>query len=175
MAGPDLLSTPSRAESAHMTYDPYPGRNPNQPPPPGPYQQQGGPYQQQQGAPYQHYGQPYQQQDAYPPQDYQQPPPSRRPERQEGEGVDTAIRIVRTVTAIATTIFVLHILFVVFDANQGNEFVSFVYTMAKALVLGLGDVFTPDDAEIGVVLNYGFAALLYFIIGQFVIKMLRRP
>lgn len=89
--------------------------------------------------------------------------------------MDTAIRIVRTVTAIATTIFVLHILFVVFDANQGNEFVSFVYTMAKALVLGLGDVFTPDDAEIGVVLNYGFAALLYFIIGQFVIKMLRRP
>ena len=78
------------------------------------------------------------------------------------------------VTGAIATIFALHIVFVVFDANQGNEFVSFVYGAAKVFVLGLGDVFTPDDALLGVVLNYGLAALVYLVIGQLVIKALRR-
>ncbi|MBQ6641352.1 MAG: hypothetical protein IJH84_09995 [Saccharopolyspora sp.] len=77
-------------------------------------------------------------------------------------------------TGAIATIFALHIVFVVFDANQGNEFVSFVYGAAKVFVLGLGDVFTPDDALLGVVLNYGLAALVYLVIGQLVIKALRR-
>jgi hypothetical protein len=37
-----------------------------------------------------------------------------------------------------------------------------------------GDVFTPDDAKIGLVLNYGLAAIIYLAIGQFIAKMLRR-
>ena len=71
-------------------------------------------------------------------------------------------------------IFALHVLFVVFGANQGNEFASFVYTAAQVFVLGLGDVFTPDDALLGVVLNYGLAALVYAIVGQLVVKALQR-
>lgn len=105
---------------------------------------------------------PYQQPGGYPP-----------PERRR-DGASMVIRIVRLITAVTTTIFTLHIVFVVLEANQGNEFVSFIYTLAKGLVLGLGDVFTPDDAKIGVVLNYGFAAVIYLIVGQFVIKALRR-
>lgn len=90
------------------------------------------------------------------------------------EGARTVASIIRVVTGAITAIFVLHILFVVFDANQKNDFVSFVYTMAKTLVLGLGDVFTPKDAVLGVVLNYGLAALVYLVIGQLIIKALRR-
>ena len=91
-----------------------------------------------------------------------------------GDGANTVANIVRLVTGVVVAIFVLHILFTVFDANQGNEFVSFVYGAAKVLVLGLGDVFTPNDALLGVVLNYGLAALVYLVVGQLVIKMLRR-
>lgn len=114
----------------------------------------------------------------YPPQNHGHPP--RQNEYYEGRehhhdnGADTVANIVRVVTGVITTAFVLHILFVVFDANQGNEFVSFVYGLAQVLVLGLGDVFTPDDAVLGVVLNYGLAALVYLVIGQLVIKALRR-
>lgn len=114
------------------------------------YQQPPGPYQQQPGHPY--------------------PPGSGR----RDDGANTVIAIVRVVTGITTAIFMAHILFVVLEANQGNGFVSFVYSLAKALVLGLGDVFTPDDAKVGVVLNYGFAAILYLVVGQLVIKALRR-
>lgn len=142
-----------------MTYDPY-----DAPQPPHGHQQHGGypPIQQPGGYP------PHQQPGGYPPQ----PPP--QPPARRDDGAEIAIRVVRVVTSITTTVFLLHIAFVVFDANQGNGFVSFIYGLAKTLVLGLGDVFTPDDATVGVVLNYGFAAIVYLVIGQLVIKALRR-
>ena len=90
------------------------------------------------------------------------------------DGAETVANIIRVVVGLIVTIFVLHILFVVFHANHGNEFVSFVYMLAKTFVLGLGDVFTPNDAVLGVVLNYGLAALVYAVLGQLIIKLLRR-
>jgi len=119
----------------------------------------------------------------HPPQGPNQPyyPPQGQPpygeyhgDRRGPGGSDAVANIVRLVVGAIVTIFVLHILFVVFDANQGNEFVSFIYGAAKVFVLGLGDVFTPDDALLGVVLNYGLAALVYLVVGQLVIKALRR-
>lgn len=71
--------------------------------------------------------------------------------------------------------FLLHILFVAFDANQGNGFVALVYGLAKVLVLGLGDVFTPDDATFGVIINYAFAAFVYLIAGRLIVRAVRRP
>lgn len=82
--------------------------------------------------------------------------------------------MIRAVVGAVVSVFALHVLFVVFDANQGNGFVSSIYLLAKTLVLGLGDVFTPDDALLGVVLNYGLAALVYLVVGQLVIKAVRR-
>ncbi|WP_233576361.1 hypothetical protein [Saccharopolyspora rhizosphaerae] len=133
----------------------------NYPPPQG-----HGPYPPQQGGPYPPQGR------GYPPQ----PPYDEHYEerRRREENSDRVANIVRVVLGVVLTIFLLHVLFVVFDANQGNEFVSVVYVLAKTLVLGLGDVFTPDDALLGVVLNYGLAALVYLVIGQLVIKSLRR-
>lgn len=94
--------------------------------------------------------------------------------RHEGDGSSAVANLVRAITGTIVTIFVLHVLFTVLQANQGNDFVSFIYSAAKVFVLGLGDVFTPHDATAGVVLNYGLAALVYLVIGQLVVKMLRR-
>lgn len=134
-----------------MSYDPY--YQQHQPPP---YQQQ--PYPQQQPPPY--------------PQ--QPPPPSPYPQDRHRDSTGTVIGIVRVVVGLATTVFLLHIVFVLLEANQGNGFVSFVYMLAKALVLGLGDVFTPDEAKVGVVMNYGLAALVYAVVGHVIINALRR-
>ncbi|MDA3624030.1 hypothetical protein OU415_01200 [Saccharopolyspora sp. WRP15-2] len=90
------------------------------------------------------------------------------------DGAATVANIIRVVVSTVIAIFALHVLFVVLDANQGNGFVTFIYTLAKALVLGLGDVFTPDDALLGVILNYGLAALVYLVVGQLIIKAIRR-
>lgn len=148
---------------------------------PGQYPQYGNPPPHGQGP---HYGY---EQNHYPPQQYDhgappggyydRPPEDRsRDERRDRghAGANTIANIVDVLTSLIVLNFVLHILFVVFDANQGNEFVSFVYTLAKTLVLGLGDLFTPDEAVLGVVLNYGVAALIYLVIGRLIARALRR-
>ena len=135
--------------------------NPRQGPPP----QQGHPYPPQQPGP-------YPQQPGQPPHQggyYEEPPRNRR-----DDGAETIASIIRVVVGVVTAIFTLHVLFVVFDANQGNGFVSFVYTMAQTFVLGLGDVFTPGDEILGVVLNYALAALVWAVCGNLIIKALRR-
>lgn len=185
-----------------MSYDPYQGQPPysGQPPhPQQPPQRQGPPqppptqqFPHHQGPPQPHQQPPYQEQSPYqqgspqpphqPPPHQQQPlyqeepPPSQQPSRwRSHENADTIARIVQTVTGIATAVFFLHILFVVFGANEGNGFVAFVYGLAKVLVLGLGDVFTPGDATFGVIMNYAFAAFVYIIVGRLIIRAVRRP
>lgn len=119
----------------------------------------------------------YQGPDPYGEDDYSYPPQrgyygGRRPRRHDG--ADALANLIHTIVTVIAGLFILHMLFVVLDANEGNSFVSFVYSAAKVFVLGFGDVFTPRDATVGVVLNYGFAALIYIVIGQLVIKLLRR-
>ncbi|MFI0470173.1 hypothetical protein ACH347_39415 [Saccharopolyspora sp. 5N102] len=128
-----------------MNYRPQPGHNPYPPHNHGNYPQQSG-----------YYGEQH------------------HDRGRRDDDASTVAHVIRVVTGIVVTIFALHVLFVVFDANQGNEFVWFVYMLAKTLVLGLGDVFTPDDALLGVVLNYSLAALVYVVVGQLIIKALRR-
>lgn len=96
------------------------------------------------------------------------------PPRDRRGGGDILANVIRLVTGLIVAVFVLHMLFVVLNANQGNEFVSFIYSLAQVLVLGLGDVFTPDDAVLGVVLNYGLAALIYLVVGRLITKAIQR-
>ncbi|MCW3819418.1 hypothetical protein ONA91_33750 [Micromonospora sp. DR5-3] len=78
------------------------------------------------------------------------------------------------VTSGVAFIFALHIFFSLAKANQSNGFVEFVYVLAKVFVLGFGDVFTPNDAKVGLVLNYGLAALVYLVVGRLIARALRQ-
>lgn len=113
----------------------------------------------------------------YPPQGpgyYQYPDDDGYQPRRRDDGARAVANVIHVVTGLVATVFVLHILFVVLGANHANGFVSFIRMLAKTLVLGLGDVFTPDDAVVGVVLNYGLATLIYLVVGQLIIRALRR-
>ncbi|HKN97494.1 MAG TPA: hypothetical protein VJX10_10290 [Pseudonocardiaceae bacterium] len=81
---------------------------------------------------------------------------------------------IRVATALIALVFVLHIVFTVFGANQDNGFVAFVYGVAKVFVFGFGDVFTPGDATIGLIANYGLAAIVYLVVGRLLYGTLRR-
>ncbi|MEV0811367.1 hypothetical protein [Micromonospora sp. NPDC050200] len=109
---------------------------------------------------------------AYTPSPYATPPAP----RQRGQ-TDTATIVARVVVGVTSSvafIFALHIFFSLAKANQDNGFVQFVYVVAKVFVLGFGDVFTPNDAKIGLVLNYGLAALVYLVIGRLIARALRQ-
>lgn len=82
-------------------------------------------------------------------------------------------RLIQLFTGLIALVFVLHIIFVVTGANDANSFVPFVYSVARFFVFGLGDVFQPGDATIGVVLNYGLASIIYLALGRIVARALR--
>lgn len=82
--------------------------------------------------------------------------------------------IIGIVTALIALSFVLHIVFTLFNANQNSGFVAFDYNVAKVFVFGFGDVFTPKDAKIGLIANYGLAAIVYLVIGRILYRTLRR-
>lgn len=81
---------------------------------------------------------------------------------------------VRWVCLIFALILVLHIVFVVAEANEANGIVEFVETWASRLTLGVGDLFTPDDPKLLVLVNFGIAALIWLIISSFGSKIIRR-
>lgn len=82
--------------------------------------------------------------------------------------------VVRWVCLIFALILVLHIVFVVADANKGNGIVEFVDAWANRLTLGVGDLFTPDDRKLFVLVNFGIAAIIWLIISSVGSKIIRR-
>ncbi|MCW3840767.1 hypothetical protein ONA70_11715 [Micromonospora yasonensis] len=144
-------STPYTPPAAHypQSTTPYAPPAAHYPPPPTPY------------AP-----------PAYPPAPYATPAVPRQ--RGQTDAATIAARVVVGVTGSVAFIFALHVFFSLAKANQDNGFVQFVYVLAKVFVLGFGDVFTPNDAKIGLVLNYGLAALVYLVIGRLIARALRQ-
>jgi hypothetical protein len=97
-----------------------------------------------------------------------------RGDRLRGPSADAIGRTIQVLTALISLVFVLHVVFVIAHANQNNGFVAFTYGTAKFFVLGLGDVFTPNDATIGVILNYCLAAAIYLFAGRIIARALKR-
>ncbi|HEX5121487.1 MAG TPA: hypothetical protein VFW65_40415 [Pseudonocardiaceae bacterium] len=106
-------------------------------------------------------------------------PPEESPvtyQRERDRRTDRTNLIANTIhvaTALIALDFVLHIVFTLFHANQNSGFVAFVYGVAKVFVFGFGDVFTPGDATIGLVANYGLAAIVYLVVGRILYRTLR--
>ncbi|GAA4850668.1 hypothetical protein GCM10025787_37100 [Saccharopolyspora rosea] len=108
------------------------------------------------------------------PEPYREPRRERHADRFPWPSADGIGRTIQILSGLISLVFVLHVIFVVVGANQNSGFVSFVYSTAKFFVFGLGDVFTPQDATIGVVLNYLLAAAVYLFAGRIIARALRR-
>jgi hypothetical protein len=108
---------------------------------------------------------------------YRQPEESplayQRERDRRADRADIIANITRVVTALIALVFVLHIVFTLFGANQNSGIVAFVYGAAKIFVFGFGDVFTPSDAKIGLIVNYGLAAIVYLLVGRLIYRTLR--
>lgn len=71
-------------------------------------------------------------------------------------------------------VLVLHVIFVVGDANADNVIVSFVREWAQPLSVGFRDLFEPADPKLDVLVNYGIAAIFWLIVSSLVAKIIRR-
>ncbi|MEV6622537.1 hypothetical protein AB0M83_05205 [Amycolatopsis sp. NPDC051106] len=82
--------------------------------------------------------------------------------------------IVRWVGLIFAALLVIHVIFTVGSANPDNGIVSFVKSWADGLALGFSDLFTPSDAKLRVLVNYGIAAIFWLVVSGVLAKIIRR-
>lgn len=82
--------------------------------------------------------------------------------------------VISAVTTVVVVILAVHIAFVVFEANTGNDIVGWFADRATDLAWQFTDVFQPDDPKAEVAVNYGLAALVYLVIGRILVALVRR-
>ncbi len=82
--------------------------------------------------------------------------------------------IVRWAGLIFAAILVLHVVFVIGEANEANGIVSFVRSWADGLALGFKDLFMPADVKLRVLVNFGIAAIFWLVVSSILAKIIRR-
>ncbi|HKA69287.1 MAG TPA: hypothetical protein VKG85_09245 [Actinomycetes bacterium] len=92
-----------------------------------------------------------------------------RRETAAGWGLASLIWLIAIVIAV---ILLLHVVFVLVEANPSNDVVSFINDAPRTLAWVFRDLFNVDNDKLQVLLNYGAAALVYLglarLVGAFV-------
>jgi hypothetical protein len=89
-------------------------------------------------------------------------------------GSNTVANVLRVIGLVIVAILVLHILFTLLQANPANELTQLIAKGADVFDLGLSNLFLIGDKQVQVILNYGVAALLWYLIMVVVVRLVRR-
>ncbi|MFB9661115.1 hypothetical protein ACFQS3_00190 [Glycomyces mayteni] len=73
--------------------------------------------------------------------------------------------VITIVFGLIALIILLHLAFVLLEANTANPLVAFFADLANWFSWLFRDMFTVDDPKVRAVVNYGLAALVYLLIG----------
>lgn len=82
--------------------------------------------------------------------------------------------VVRWAGLAFAVVLVVHVLLTVGDANPANGITKFFSSVADPLALAFKDLFTPENAELRVLVNYGLAALFWLIVSSVLSRLIRR-
>jgi hypothetical protein len=88
--------------------------------------------------------------------------------------VGIAATIVSWVGLALAVVLVVHVVLTVGGANPDNPITSTVKAVAEPLALAFKDLFTPSDAKLRVLVNFGLAALFWLAVRAIVVKLVRR-
>lgn len=80
-------------------------------------------------------------------------------------------RVAKAVFLLLSLVVILGIIFILAPTNDDNVIVQNVLDLADAVAGPFRDVFTADDAEREMVINYGLAAGVYFLAATLVTKL----
>ncbi|KAA2262217.1 hypothetical protein F0L68_13075 [Solihabitans fulvus] len=101
--------------------------------------------------------------------------------RTAGGGAAVRGRIVGVVAGVLSwvglvfaVILVAHVVLTMGGANPDNGITRFVSSWADTLALGFRDLFTPSDAKLRVLVDYGVAALFWLAVRSIVVRLVRR-
>lgn len=82
--------------------------------------------------------------------------------------------LVRWVGLVFALVLVVHVLLTVGQANPDNGITVFFADAAEPLALAFRNLFTPENAELRVLVNYGLAALFWLIVSGVLARLIRR-
>lgn len=83
-------------------------------------------------------------------------------------------RLIRTVTLVVVVVIVAGIILKVLSANPHNTIVSDVHDAGQWLVSPFHNVFSVKGAKLDLALNWGLAAVIYFVVGNLLASLLAR-
>ena len=89
-------------------------------------------------------------------------------------GIEALGNVLRIVGMLIVTVLVVHIVLTLLGANPENGLTQLIRDAADTFNLGLSDLFLPQDPRLAVILNYGTAALIWFVITTVVVRIVRR-
>lgn len=101
------------------------------------------------------------------------------PTRHTAAGVGKTVlgvvaNLVRWAGLLVVVVLVVRVLLTVGGANPHNGITSFFTTWSEPLAWGFKDLFTPDDAKLRVLVNYGLAAICWLIVSSILARILRK-
>jgi hypothetical protein len=86
----------------------------------------------------------------------------------------TVATVIRIVGWLFVLVLVAHVALLLGDANPANGIARVVAYWAERLQLGFRDLFTPADARVQVLVNYGLAALFWLVVSSVLARLVRR-
>jgi hypothetical protein len=82
--------------------------------------------------------------------------------------------VVRWTGLLFALVLVVHVLLTVGHANPDNAITRFFDATADPLALAFRNLFTPENAELRVLVNYGLAALFWLVVSSVLARLVRR-
>lgn len=112
------------------------------------------------------------------PEDVEQAPGGQAKRRTPAEVRATVVGflagLVRWLGLIFAIVLVIHVILVVGKANPDNGITEFFAGAAEPLALGFRSLFTPENPELRVLINYGLAALFWLVASAVLARLIRR-
>jgi len=88
--------------------------------------------------------------------------------------VGVSASVVRWIGLVFALVLAVHVLLVMGDANPANGITKFFATTADWVVLAFKNLFTPENAKLRVLVNYGLAALFWLVVSAVLSRLIRR-
>lgn len=105
----------------------------------------------------------------------QQESPTRRTAAEvRASALGALASLVRWVGLVVVVILVVRVLLTVGGANPHSGITSFFTSWSDPLAWGFKDLFTPADAKLRILVNYGLAALCWLIVSSILARIIRR-
>lgn len=82
--------------------------------------------------------------------------------------------IVRWAGLLIALVLVVHVVLVMGNANADNPITGFFRSAAEPLSLAFKNLFTPEDVKLGVLVNYGIAAVFWLVVSSIATRLIRR-